>query len=160
MDSAEYIATIRKQYNADIMDFCENKPPELFSGFNACLSCKMKATCRLLYKNVAHYQLGEPVIYKPPRDNPNPRKKGKEAPIHNLLHNHETMSFDGNCPQCKANTNKGKGGAIMGKRRLSQSPPFYCLFCGARIEVKGRGLRKWCPKCKDWRSGENKGKEL
>lgn len=51
MTTAEYITAIRKQYNADIMHLCENKPPECFSGFNACLSCKMKATCRLLYKS-------------------------------------------------------------------------------------------------------------
>lgn len=50
MTNSEYITAIRKQYNADIMHICENKPPECFSGFNACLSCNMKATCRMLYK--------------------------------------------------------------------------------------------------------------
>lgn len=50
MTNTEYITAIRKQYNVGIMHICENKPPECFSGFNACLSCKMKATCRLLYK--------------------------------------------------------------------------------------------------------------
>lgn len=51
LQAKNYITAIRKQYNQDCMAICENKPPELFSGFNACLSCSMSNTCRLLYEN-------------------------------------------------------------------------------------------------------------
>lgn len=44
------IARIRKQYNEDMMHFCESKPPEIFDGYKACLSCNMRETCRAIYK--------------------------------------------------------------------------------------------------------------
>ncbi len=44
------LALIRNQYNKDIMHFCKRKPPEIFDGFKTCLSCKMRETCRAIYK--------------------------------------------------------------------------------------------------------------
>ena len=55
-----YISAIREQFSKSVSAtqqayypkaICENLPPEQFSGFNACLSCPMLETCRLLYKN-------------------------------------------------------------------------------------------------------------
>jgi len=43
------LENIRTLYNRDMMNFCKNKPPELYSGFNACLSCNMRDTCRAIY---------------------------------------------------------------------------------------------------------------
>lgn len=46
------IEKIKNQYSVSVMYLCENKPPELFNGFNACLSCKLRDMCRLLYKEI------------------------------------------------------------------------------------------------------------
>ena len=55
----EYVAAISNQFSKSVMatqqfhypkSICKNLPPEQFSGFNACLSCPMVETCRLLYK--------------------------------------------------------------------------------------------------------------
>jgi len=31
---------------------CKNKPPEIYGGFNACLSCRFSPVCRLLYTDL------------------------------------------------------------------------------------------------------------
>ncbi len=49
LQEKNHISAIQKQYDKDVFYLCENKPPELFSGWNACLSCKLRVTCRLLF---------------------------------------------------------------------------------------------------------------
>lgn len=53
-----YITNLKNQLSKSLMatnqffypkPICENRPPDTFSGWNACLSCAMSETCRLLY---------------------------------------------------------------------------------------------------------------
>ena len=47
----QHIEAIKKQFNESAMHFCESKPPEIYNGYNACLSCKLRKICELLYTN-------------------------------------------------------------------------------------------------------------
>ena len=47
------ISAIQRQYNKDVLHLCENKPPKLYNGFNACLSCKLRETCKIIYADRA-----------------------------------------------------------------------------------------------------------
>ena len=53
LQEKNHISAIKKQYSLSVMPFCENKPPECFSGYNACLSCKLREICKLLYVDQA-----------------------------------------------------------------------------------------------------------
>ena len=52
---------IRTQYACDLVAIntfyypkpvCENQPPEITNGYNACLSCPMRKTCLLIFRGV------------------------------------------------------------------------------------------------------------
>ena len=45
----QHIEAIKKQFNESAMHFCESKPPEVYNGYNTCLSCKLRKICELLY---------------------------------------------------------------------------------------------------------------
>ena len=56
------VDAIKKQYARDLVAIntfyypkpvCENQPPEITNGMNACLSCPMRRTCLLLFKDTA-----------------------------------------------------------------------------------------------------------
>ena len=55
----QWLTQIKKQFNEDAMKtrefhfpkpFCQNRPPEISKGWNACLSCCFNETCKLLYR--------------------------------------------------------------------------------------------------------------
>jgi len=56
---SQEIKAIKKQYAKDLVAIntfyypkpvCENQPPEITNGYNACLSCPMRKTCLLIFK--------------------------------------------------------------------------------------------------------------
>lgn len=53
-----FIENIKKQYSKDVCStkegrfskmICDNRPPEITSLYNACLSCVMRKTCEILF---------------------------------------------------------------------------------------------------------------
>ena len=53
---------IKAQYAKDLVStnqfyfpkpVCENQPPEITNGMNACLSCSMRKSCLLIFKGIA-----------------------------------------------------------------------------------------------------------
>jgi len=56
--AAEKIARIKKQFSEDVCSrnqfnhptaICQNRPPETTNLMNACLSCPMRETCKILF---------------------------------------------------------------------------------------------------------------
>ena len=41
------LEAVKKQFSKDV--FCKNRPPETTNFMNACLSCAMRETCKLLF---------------------------------------------------------------------------------------------------------------
>ena len=53
------LKAIKEQYAKDLVaedthffpnPICQNQPPEITNGYNACLSCPMRKTCLLIFK--------------------------------------------------------------------------------------------------------------
>ncbi len=43
------IGQIKYILNEVLMPVCLNKPPECYSGYNACLSCRYRKLCSIVY---------------------------------------------------------------------------------------------------------------